>query len=90
MGTKCAEEHLKGKRSFETFAEGGQVAEEEFMEEEEAEEQRLQAEDEGKEVKKGRAEWKVTQVHQRLGHPTKAALGMLSLAGGKELSVSNM
>ena len=68
------------KTRCEVFAEGGQVAEEDFMEEEEVEEQKMEVE--GREVKKGSAEWKVAQVHQRLGHPTRATLvRMLSLAG---------
>lgn len=77
---KGAEEYLSGKTRCEVFAEGGQVAEEDFMEEEEVEEQKMEVE--GREVKKGSAEWKVAQVHQRLGHPTRATLvRMLSLAG---------
>ena len=76
-----AEDYLSGRRRHETFAEGGHLAEEEFMEEEEMEEQEEEAE-EGKEIKKGSTEWKVAQVHQRLGHPTRQTLvRMLSLAG---------
>ena len=80
-----AEEYLKGQRRKEVFVEGGQVPEEGFMEEEEAEEQQGQGEGQEEEdqvVKKGSAQWKVIQIHQRLGHPTPAALvRMLSLAG---------
>ena len=75
----------KGKKR-EVFAEGDQVQEEQFMEDDqelvEEDEEKGEEEDEGGGDQR---KWKIAQLHKRLGHPTNNTLAkMLQLSGASQ------